>query len=414
MGNGRSSFENNTWKRCTMKTVFIGGKVFVGDGRIIENGTVIVEGDRIIGVAESGIPVLDDVKKISLEDRMLFPGFIDAHVHLTMDAGLDPSGAITRGPDPLIILKAANFARQTLMAGITSVRDLGGKNHVDLILRDAISAGIIPGPRMKAAGHMITMTGGHGWDMGHEADGMDGMRKAVRGELKAGVDVVKLMATGGLMTPGVEPASPQLSEDELRAGIEEAHKAGRRTASHAQGNQGIKNAVRAGIDSIEHGFYLDEEAVSLMAERNTYFIPTLSIYSAGRRAIESGIPQALVDEMLSPAKESHYKSARMAREAGLKVGMGTDAGTPFNFHGKNLSELMHLVEVGYSPLEALHAGTGISAEIVGVADEVGTIEEGKLADIVVIRGNPINDISSLLVEENVLLVMKGGEIVKGG
>jgi len=196
--------------------------------------------------------------------------------------------------------------------------------------------------------------------------------------------------------------------------VEEAHKAGRRTASHAQGNQGIKNAVKAGIDSIEHGFYLDEEALSLMRERGTSFIPTLSIYSAGRRAVESGIPQALVDEMLEPARESHLESVRMAREAGLTVGMGTDAGTPFNFHGKNLSELVHLVEAGYSPLEALQAGTGISAEIVGVIDEVGTIEAGKLAYLVVIGGNPLEDISSVLAEENILMVMKGGEIVKGG
>jgi len=393
-----------------MVTAFISGRVFIGNGAVIENGSVLVENDRIVKVDDGEMPLPDGARRIPLSGNTLLPGFIDCHVHLCLDAGLDPIGASARDSDNLLTLKGADFARKTLMAGITSVRDLGGKNGVDLSLRDAIESGIIPGPRVLASGLMICMTGGHGWQMGREADGPDEVRKAVREQLKKGADLIKLMATGGILTPGVEPASAQLTEDELRAGIEEAHKAGRKTASHAQGNQGIKNAVRAGIDSIEHGFYMDEEAVELMKQKGVALIPTLSIYTAGRRAVESGIPQSLVDEFIGKSKEPHLRSVRMAREAGVTVALGTDAGTPFNFHGGNLSELLHLVEMGYSRNEALQAGTGIAARVIG-REDLGVVMEGKLADLIIVQGNPLDDID-LTNEKRIQLVMKGGQVFK--
>ncbi|MCK4471024.1 MAG: amidohydrolase family protein, partial [Anaerolineae bacterium] len=256
-------------------------------------------------------------------------------------------------------------------------------------------------------------TGGHGWQMGQEVDGPDEVMKAAREQIKSGVDVVKFMATGGVMTPGVEPGSEQFTEEELRAGIQEAHKAGRKTAAHAQGTQGILNALRTGIDSIEHGIYLNEETISLMVNRDVPLIPTLSaLYNIESKGVSAGIPAFAVDKTLR-IKPFHLESLRMAREAGVRVAMGTDAGTPFNVHSKNLGELKRLVEVGYSPMEALESGTRIAAQVLGLENELGTIEEGKLADLIVVEGNPLEDIGLMLNAEAIHLVMQGGKLVKG-
>jgi imidazolonepropionase-like amidohydrolase len=354
-----------------------------------------------------------EARRIDLEGRSLLPGIIDSHVHLCLDGSPDPVGALIREPDPIITLKAAEFARRTLLAGVTTIRDMGGKGGIDLGLRTAIRSGLIPGPRMLASGRLICMTGGHGWQFGREADSPDEVRKAAREQIRAGADIVKLMATGGVMTPDVEPGSEQLTEEELRAGIQEAHKAGRRTATHAMGTQGILNALRAGIDSIEHGVFLNEEAVSLMVKKNVPLIPTLSaLYHIEKKGIASGIPAFAVEKTLR-LKPFHLESVRMAREAGVQVATGTDAGTPFNMHGENSGELMRLVEVGHSPMEALQAATQIAAKVIGWENDLGTIEEGKLADLIVVEGNPLEDIGLLLKAEAISLVMQGGKIVKG-
>jgi imidazolonepropionase-like amidohydrolase len=391
-----------------VKTAFLNGRVVVGDGRLLEKGSVLVEGERILSVTEGYLPLSGDVNSISLEGCTLFPGFIDCHVHFCMDAGLDPIGSVLQDPDPLLILKAAESARRTLRAGVTSVRDLGGMNQVMFHLRNAIRAGIIPGPRMQTAGQPICMTGGHCWQIGLEADGPDQVRKAARKQLKAGADVLKLMATGGVMSKDSEPASAQLSKEEMQAAVEEVHKVGKKASAHAQGTRGIKNAIQAGIDSIEHGFYLDEEAVAQMLANNVILVPTLSIYKAGERAIEAGIPHDIVDEYLAAARSSHFAGVQMAREAGVLVAAGTDAGTPFNTHGGNMSELEKLVEAAYSTMEAVVAATGNAAQALGVAEELGTIEQGKLADLVLVEGNPLNDIAILQQENHILKVMKGG------
>jgi imidazolonepropionase-like amidohydrolase len=396
-----------------MTTAFVDGPVLVGDGRILEHATVVVDGERIVKVAEGNVPIPTDAHKVPLAGRTLLPGFIDCHVHLCLDGSADPVTLLMGEPLPLTTLKVAQFARQTLMAGVTSVRDLGGKDGIDLIIRDAIRSGLIPGPRMLASGRLICMTGGHGWQMGREADGPDEVMKAAREQIKAGADVVKFMATGGVMTPGVEPGSEQFTEEELRAGIQEAHKVGRKTATHAMGTQGILNALRAGIDSIEHGVFLDEETISLMVNRDVPLVPTISaLYHIESKGVEAGIPAFAVDKTLR-LKPSHIESVRMAREAGVRVAMGTDAGTPFNVHGENLGELQRLVEVGYSPMEALESGTRVASQVLGLENELGTIEEGKLADLVMVDGNPLEEVGLLLKTEAIRLVMQGGKLVKG-
>jgi imidazolonepropionase-like amidohydrolase len=396
-----------------MAIAFVDGTVVVGDGRVLEHATVLVEGERIEKVVEKNIRIPKDAQKIPMDGQVLLPGFIDSHIHICLDSSPDPMTSALTESQTMTTLKAAKAAKQTLLAGITSVRDMGGKDGIDLELKQAINLGLIPGPRMLASGKLICMSGGHGWQVGLEANGVDAVRKAAREQIKAGVDIVKLMATGGVLTPDVEPGSEQLTEAELKAGVEEAHKAGRKTATHAMGTKGILNALRAGIDSIEHGVYLDEEAVSLMVEKNVPLIPTLSaLFNILNKGIEAGIPAFAVEKTLK-VKPFHLESIRMAREAGVSIAMGTDAGTPFNIHGDNLRELKLLVDCGFSPMDAIEAGTRIAAQVLGMENQLGTIEEGKLADLVLIEGNPLEDIEILLKRELIRLVIKGGKNVKG-
>jgi len=397
-----------------MATIFTGGRVFVGDGQVIDSGTVIIEDDRIVKVTKGKERIPRGTEQFDLDGGTLLPGFIDCHVHLCMDGGANPVISERKESIPTMTLKAADFAHRTLMAGVTTVRDMGGSNYVDLAIRDAVRSRLIPGPRILASGRIICMTGGTGWTFGaQEVDGPDEVRKAAREQIKAGADIIKLMATGGVITPGVEPGSEQFTKEELQAGVEEAHKAGRKTAAHAQGTQGILNALKAGVDSIEHGIYLDEEAVSLMIERGVYFIPTLSpLFNIERYGVEGGIPEFAV-EKTRRVKPFHTKSLRMAIEAGVRIAMGTDSGCPFTFHGSNLSEIVLLVENGFTPMDAIRAGTQSAAAVLGLQNDLGTIEKGKLADLIVIDGDPLNDISLLARPENIRLVMQGGRVCKG-
>jgi imidazolonepropionase-like amidohydrolase len=322
-----------------MATAFVDGRVIVGDGRILERATVLVEDEKIVKIAQNSINIPKDTQKIPLDGQTLLPGFIDAHIHICMDGSPDPVAASLSESPTITTLKASLSARKTLMAGVTTVRDMGAKDGIDFGLRQAINSGLIPGPRMLISGRLICMTGGHGWQIGLEANGPDEVRKAAREQIKAGADIVKLMATGGVLTPAVEPGSEQFTEAELRAGVEEAHKAGKKTATHAMGTRGILNALKAGIDSIEHGVYLDDETVSIMVKRKTPLIPTISaLYNIESKGIEAGIPEYAVQKTLK-VKPFHLESIRMAREAGVVVAMGTDAGTPFNMHGGNLGEI---------------------------------------------------------------------------
>lgn len=396
-----------------MAIAFVDGPVIVGNGRILEHATVLVEGEKIVKVAEGNVNIPKDAQKIPMDGQILLPGFIDSHIHIGFDCSPEPMTSALAESQTMTVLKAANFARQTLLAGVTSFKDMGGIDGIDLELRQAINSGLIPGPRMLASGKLICMTGGHGWQVGLEVNGVDEVRKAAREQIKAGADIVKLMATGGVLTPAVEPGNEQLTEAELRAGVEEAHTASKKTATHAMGTKEILNALRAGIDSIEHGVYLDDQAVSLMKERDVPLIPTLSaLFNIESKGIEAGIPAFAVEKTLK-VKPFHLESIRMAREAGVRIAMGTDAGIPFNMHGENLAELKLLIDCGFSPMEAIEAGTHVAAQVLGMEEELGTVEEGKLADLVLIEGNPLEDIEILRKREFIRLVMKERKHIRG-
>jgi imidazolonepropionase-like amidohydrolase len=369
-----------------------------------------IDGDRIVDAPPAGAGA-GDADVIDLGGRTLMPGLINAHIHLLMnDQQGDSFEHLRRTPLAAVALEGVARARRMLEAGITTARDLGGYEYIELPLRDAFARGDFPGPRLLCAGKIVTMTGGHGWPIGREADGPDEVRKAVREQLRAGADVIKLMATGGVLTPGVEPGATQLEEAELRAGIEEAHKAGRRTASHAQGTAGVKNALRAGVDTIEHGIFLDDEAIALMVERGVVFVPTLAapwqIVQAGEAR---GVPAYAVEKSRR-VMDAHFRSFAAAHAAGVIIAAGNDGGTPFNPAEDLVTELRLMVEHGMTPAAALATAGSGSARALGLDDQIGVIAPGKQADLLVLDGDPLADITALA---RPWLVLKAGRVVFG-
>ena len=394
------------------KTAFVNGRLFIGDGRIIDVGSVVVEDDRIVEVNTGSVEPPDGAEIVSLDGATLLPGLIDSHIHICSDGSNDPWTNRRDKSVAAITLIAADMAKRTIMNGVTTIRDMGGPDGIDLALRDAVASGLIVGPRMLVSGRCVCMTGGHGWRAGREADGPDEVRKAAREQIKAGADQFKIMASGGVMTPGGDPGAAQYTEEEMRAGIEEAHKAGRMTATHAQGKQGILNAVRAGIDTIEHGFYVDEEVAALMVEKNVYFVPTLAaVHNIVANGVEGGVPEYAVKKA-EKIQVLHRENVIKAKKAGVIIGMGTDAGTPYNAHGKNLQELELLVQAGFSPTEALIAATKTAAEVIGMKDDLGMLETGRLADLVVCAGDPTKDVSLLTDPSNIKTIYQAGRKIR--
>ena len=353
---------------------------------------VRVEGGRIAAVGR-GLP-RDGAELLEAAGHTLLPGLIDCHVHLAYDGRPgEPLNPVD--PVPVYAWRMANNARATLHAGFTSVRDLGAPQAINCDLMRAVDSGMVEGPRIVPAGRMITMTGGHGWPIGREADGADEVRKAVREQLKAGARAIKLMASGGVMTPGVDPRSPQLGLEELSAGVEEAHKAGVKTASHAQAAAGIRNAVFAGIDSIEHGIYLEDDVIEEMKRRGTMLVATLTApHNINALGEGAGMPPHVLEKSRMVA-EAHLDSFRRALRAGVPLASGTDAGTPGNHHGQNAQELRLMVEHGLSPAEALRAATVHAAALLGLGEQTGRIAPGLAADLLLVAGDPLADITVL-------------------
>lgn len=337
------------------------------------------------------------------------PGLINCHVHLSADGNPDLQAQVRNDTVPLATLRGAKSALRGLFAGVTSVRDCGAADDVAIELGKAISQGAIVGPRVKAAGRVITMTGGHGHFIGVEADGHDAVTKATRAEIKRGAHFIKVMATGGVLTEGVSPLQTAYMPEELLAVAREAHNAGRRVATHAIGSDGIKNALRAGIDSIEHGIYLDDEALDLAVASGAYLVPTLSAVNQIAKNGDGGAMPGWVVAKAEMVMEKQRESFKAAVDSGMRIAAGTDAGTPFNRHEDFWMEMKLLVEYGLTPLQAITASTKSAAENIDSANTLGTIQIGKIADLIIVEGDPTQDIS---VMEKVKLVVKDGEIYR--
>ncbi len=341
--------------------------------------------------------------------RTVMPGLINAHVHLANDGAADLAAQVRDDSTATAALRAAANALVTLRAGITTVKDCGAADNVVIDLGRAVETGVVPGPRIVAAGRVITMTGGHGHFMGVEADGVDAVRSAVRGELKRGAMFIKAMATGGVLTQGVKPTQTALLRQELAAIVEEAHHAGRRVSTHAIGREGIENAILSGVDTIEHGFHLDEQLFGLAIERGTYLVPTLSaVGGIVADGVAGGTPEWIIDKARTEFERSRAMF-RGAVDAGMKIAAGTDAGTPFNPHDGLVEEMIEMVRIGLTPARALLSATRDGAENAGVLDQTGTLEVGKSADVIVVDGDPVSDITVL---RDIVLVAKGGVLYR--
>lgn len=367
---------------------------------MIYHGTFIFPetGDKKTGqlsVQEGRITAFQEGTAETTDERLpgvVTPGLIDAHVHLLLDGGADPVGTLQASNTVQRVLQAQAHMRRQLGAGVTTVRDLGGPDGVAVALAAAVSAGEATGPHVVSSGRNITMTGGHGHFLGTEADGESAVRAAARAELKAGAQVLKFMATGGVLTEGVRAGAEAFTEAELRAGVEEAHKADKRTAAHAQGLAGIKNALRAGVDTIEHGAFdaWDDEALALLQDR--WLVPTL----AAPDGILSGkdtLPAWMIAKT-EPVAARHRENTAVAHRAGVRIVAGTDAGTPFNPHGNLPRELELLSSVGLSPLEVLQAATTVAADALNLTGQVGTLAPGAWADLAVWSLDPLSDVSA--------------------
>ena len=391
---------------------------------LVKPGLVVVTGDKIAGVgAAASVPAGAEI--IDFGDATLLPGFIDAHTHLTSmysedykQSALDDLQKTTAEKS----LDSSVNARVTLMAGVTTVRDVGSGEYLDAGLRNAINRNVVPGPRMLVAVHAIGATGGHCDDTGYRAgafgketgpevgviNGADQARYAVRLAHKYGATVIKTCATGGVLSLADAVDTPQLTQEELNAIVDEAHALRLKSAAHAHGAEGAKRAIRAGIDSIEHGTFLDDEELDMMKQRGTYLVPTLMAPAGIQEQIQKGLyipPPILVKAQAAIA--AAHQTFQKALAKGVKIGLGTDAGVyP---HGRNTEEFHQMVDLGMKPIAALKAGTSADAELLGLSDKIGTLEPGKFADVVAVPGDPVENIRQT---EHVFFVMKEGVVYK--
>lgn len=357
-----------------------------------------------------------DAKVIDLEDKFLMPGMIDSHIHLTLNGEAEYLMTLIKEDANLTVLKGYKRAEKALHSGFTTIRSMGEKGPIDVALKEAINQGVVNGPNILSSGKAITITGGHGdmFPYGIKIDGLATIvrdvhdaRNAAREQLKLGVDNLKMMATGGGMSPGPGTIA-QLNIDEMRAVVEEAEKYGKTTAAHAIGREGIINALKAGVRTIEHGTFIDNEGIDLMLKNNSYLASTLAAFKTLKYGKEGGVPDYHL-EKVRYYQTAHIDNLKNALDKGVKVIVGTDAGTAFNYHGDNSYELEALVNAGMTPMEAIKAATSTAAEAL-MLNNKGLIKEGKDADLVVLSKNPLDDIT-VLQKGAVEKVYKSGELV---
>lgn len=398
------------------RTLIRAGRVIdVRTGRAAAEQTIVVEGEKIAAIgATAGIAAKAGDREIDLRGYTLLPGLIDVHTHLTMDTNFDPYHELTTDV-AREALNGARFAKITLEAGFTSARNVHAAGYADVALRDYINAGLIPGPHLQVSGPAIGITGGHcddnllpysfhaTWD--GVADGIPAVQHKVRENIKYGADLIKICATGGVLSKGDDPQASQFTIEEMKAIVADAHRLGRKVAAHAHGAQGILWATQAGVDSIEHGSYIDADAIGAMKAHGTYLVPTL--YLADWMMQYGHLP-AFYQQKMTDVSAAMRTNQRHAVAAGVKVALGTDAAVyP---HGLNAHELeVYVTELGMTPLAALQAATINAADLMGWTDRTGALEAGKWADLIAVEGDPLADIRLV---QHVPFVMKAGTVAK--
>jgi len=399
--------------------IYLSAKAMVDvvDGKLVQNPAMVIRGGRIAVIGKAGeLAVPDGATEIALDDMTLAPGFMDMHVHLSGDGGGNFYDGLSYSAPRLAIIAVKN-ARKSLMAGFTTVRDVGAGGGSVIAVRDGINAGDIIGPRIFAVGNAIGITGGHcdnnifppemNFKAGGIGDGPWGIRAKVRENIKYGANAIKVCATGGVFSKGTKVGAQQLTLEELKSAVAEAHLRGMTIAAHAHGTDGIKAAIVAGVDSVEHASFADDEAINLAKEFGTYF--SMDIYNTEYTLAfgeANGVPEENINKEKQVSAAQRDAFGRAVR-AGVKMVFGSDAA--IYPHGDNANQFSRMVQFGMTPLQALQAATINSATLLRMENDIGALQEGFMADIVAVSGNPLDDIS---VTENVVFVMKGGEVVK--
>ena len=399
----------------TRTLVRAGHLLDVKTGKVLDGQTIVVVGDTIQSIAPSAsVPTQAGDKVVDLGGLTVLPGLIDVHTHLTMNTDFDPYREVTSTDAKEAIHGVAN-ARTTLMAGITTVRNVGAYGFTDVDLRDAINSGEVPGPHMQVSGPLLGITGGHCDDnllpikyhaVGDGvADGIAEVQHKVRENIKYGADLIKICATGGVLSKGDDPQASQYTLEEMQAIVADAHRLGRKVAAHAHGAQGILWATEAGVDSIEHGSYINDEAIAEMKKRGTYLVPTLYLEDW---MLENGNLPAFYKQKMIDVSAVAKSNIKHAMQAGVKIAMGTDAAVyP---HGLNAHELdVYVNQLGMAPLTALQTATLNAADLMGWTAKTGSLEPGKWADIIAVEKNPVDDVKTL---QDVKFVMKAGVVYK--
>ncbi len=379
--------------------VFCGQLIDATGAPPVKDAVIEVEGEKIVGAtgcaaAEGMTPRAGE---IDLRGYTVMPGMVDCHDHLGIDAG--DEFAQSREPISYIVVKGVQTAKKLLRAGITTLRDVGEPEHIDFSWRRAVREGLMEGPDMLVSGQFLTRTGGHAWFFGNEVDGVDAIRRSARKQLKAGADLLKIMVTGGMSTPGSVPTVCEFTREEIAAAVDEAHRAGKKIAAHIQGGPGATIAIEEGIDTLEHGSSLTENQLKMMAERGTYLVITTGL---GKSIMNDPNTPESYRQKVKASWPTRIANVRRTRALGIKVATGGDT-----WHARPVDELDTLVSAGYTPMEALQCVTRNGADCCGLLDSVGTIEAGKLANLVAVDGDPLSDVHAV---EKVRFVMKRGVV----
>jgi imidazolonepropionase-like amidohydrolase len=400
---------------ATTTVIHAGHMLDVKTGHMLDNVTVTIQGGKIIRVGSNAGAMQAGANSIELPNATLLPGLIDAHTHITYDPTFGYQELGISVPKEALI--GAKNARITLEAGFTTIRNVGARAYTDVALRDAVNEGMLPGPRMIVSGPALSITGGHCDNdlLPYEyhaqsdgaADGVEGVQHKVREVIKYGADVIKICATGGVLSKGDDPQASQYTLEEMKAIVADAHRLGRKVAAHAHGAQGILWASEAGVDSVEHGSYIDDAAIQMMKSKGTYLVPTLYLGDwMAENAARIGLPEMYAKKMREVIPKAR-QNVKKAFDAGVKVAFGTDAAVyP---HGLNAHEFAVYVKLGMTPIQAIQTATVNAADLLGWSDRIGSVEEGKFADIIAVDGDPTKDVTLL---QNPVFVMKGGVVYK--